>query len=397
MISHNFQFKLPVSIYFGRNSIEKLPEICKSIGSQALLVTSEDILHIAEKISNVLDNAKINYEKYFLESPEPDCDLIDSSAKKLSAKKFDFIIGVGGGSVIDMSKSLSIALTNPEPIWEYANLSYRPPKILTEKTIPVIAIPTTSGTGSEVTPYAVLSNIKKNQKGTIQQSEIFPKAAFVFPEFMISMPKELTASTGIDAFAHALESYMNISKQSPISEMLSIEAMKIIFSYLPKTIEEPNNIENRKQMAWASTLSGISIAHRGTTTAHAIAETLGSLIQIPHAHAVAITTYPVLKETLSYAKEQLAYIYEHVFQENSEHTSNENAIALVNSVYRLIDEVGLNRNLTDYISKIPTNFSDKLLETLLSYKYRPLRQHPQKFENTDLKKMIELIVYGRKI
>jgi len=86
MISHNFQFKLPVSIYFGRNSIEKLPEICKSIGSQALLVASEDILHIAEKILNVLDNAKINYEKYFLESPEPDCDLIDSSAKKLSEK-----------------------------------------------------------------------------------------------------------------------------------------------------------------------------------------------------------------------------------------------------------------------------------------------------------------------
>ena len=143
---------------------------------------------------------------------------------------------MGGGSVIDMAKSLSIALTNPEPIWEYANLSYRPPKILTEKTIPVIAIPTTSGTGSEVTPYAVLSNIKKNQKGTIQQSEIFPRAAFEFPEFMISMPKELTASTGIDAFAHALESYMNISKQSPISEMLSIEAMKIIFSlFIPLT------------------------------------------------------------------------------------------------------------------------------------------------------------------
>jgi len=392
MISHNFQFKLPVSIYFGRNSIEKLPEICKSIGSQALLVTSEDILHIAEKISNVLDNAKINYEKYFLESPEPDCDLIDSSAKKLSAKKFDFIIGVGGGSVIDMSKSLSIALTNPEPIWEYANLSYRPPKILTEKTIPVIAIPTTSGTGSEVTPYAVLSNIKKNQKGTIQQSEIFPKAAFVFPEFMISMPKELTASTGIDAFAHALESYMNISKQSPISEMLSIEAMKIIFSYLPKTIEEPNNIENRKQMAWASTLSGISIAHRGTTTAHAIAEVLGGIMKIPHSYAVAISTYPVLKETLPYAEKELALIYEHVFS-TTDGVEYENAKLFVDSVYKLIKKCGLSRNLNNDISNLPENLDNQVLEYLNNYKFRPLKQHCVEFSNGKLSKIITEIIW----
>lgn len=100
--------------------------------------------------------------------------------QKLSAKKFDFIIGVGGGSVIDMSKSLSIALTNPEPIWEYANLSYRPPKILTEKTIPVIAIPTTSGTGSEVTPYAVLSNIKKIKKEQYNNLRFFQRQHLCF-------------------------------------------------------------------------------------------------------------------------------------------------------------------------------------------------------------------------
>lgn len=391
MISHNFQFKLPVSIHFGINSIEELPEICKSIGSQALLVTSQDILHIAEKVSTVLDNAKINYEKYFLESPEPNCDLIDSSVKKLSAKKFDFIIGVGGGSVIDMSKSLSIALTNPEPIWEYANLSYRAPKTLTEKTIPVIAIPTTSGTGSEVTPYAVLSNIEKNQKGTIQQPEIFPKAAFVIPEFMISMPKELTASTGMDAFAHALESYMNISKQSPISEMVSIEAMKIIFSYLPKTIEEPNNIENRKQMAWASTLSGISIAHRGTTTAHAIEEVLGGIMKIPHSYAVAISTYPVLKETLPYAEKELALIYECVFS-TTDGVEYENAKLFVDSVYKLIKKCGLNRSLNNDISNLPENLANQVLEYLNNYKFRPLKQHCVEFSNGKLSKIITEII-----
>jgi len=394
MISNNFQFKLPVSICFGRNSIEKLPETCKKIGSNVLLVTSRDISHLAEKVSITLENAKINFEVFYLESSEPDCTLIDSSAKSIAEKKIDCIVGIGGGSVLDMTKSLSIAITNSEPIWMYANLSYREPKPIIKKPIPVISIPTTSGTGSEVTPYAVLTNSEKCQKGTIQQPEIFPKAAFIDPELLTTMPKELSASTGIDAFAHALESFINISKNSPISEFISIEAMKLIFTYLPKVMHEPENIEYRQKMAWASTLSGIAISHRGTTTAHAIAETLGGLIQIPHAHAVAIATYPVLKETLRYAKEQFAYIYEHIFQENSKHESNEKATAFVNSVYKLIDEVGLNRNLTDYISKIPTNFSDKLLETLLNYKYRPLRQHPKKFENTDLKKMIELIVHG---
>ena len=394
MVSNNFQFKLPVSIYFGRNSIEKLPETCKKIGSNVLLVTSRDISHLVEKVSITLENAKINFEVFYLESSEPDCTLIDSSAKSIAEKKIDCIVGIGGGSVLDMTKSLSIAITNSEPIWMYANLSYREPKPIIKKPIPVISIPTTSGTGSEVTPYAVLTNSEKCQKGTIQQPEIFPKYAFIDPELLTTMPKELSASTGIDAFAHALESFINISKNSPISEFISIEAMKLIFTYLPKVMHEPENIEYRQKMAWASTLSGIAISHRGTTTAHAIAETLGGLIQIPHAHAVAITTYPVLKETLPYAKEQLAYIYERVFQENAKHKSNENAAAFVNSVYKLIDEVGLNRNLTNYINKIPTNFSEKLLETLLNYKYRPLRQHPKKFESTDLKKMIEVVVYG---
>ena len=314
MISHNFQFKLPVSIHFGINSIEKLPETCKKIGSNVLLVTSRDISHLAEKVSITLENAKINFEVFYLESSEPDCTLIDSSAKSIAEKKIDCIVGIGGGSVLDMTKSLSIAITNPEPIWMYANLSYREPKPIIKKPISVISIPTTSGTGSEVTPYAVLTNSEKCQKGTIQQPEIFPKDAFIDPELLTTMPKELSASTGIDAFAHALESFINISKNSPISEFISIEAMKLIFTYLPKVMHEPENIEYRQKMAWASTLSGIAISHRGTTTAHAIAETLGGLIQIPHAHAVAITTYPVLKETLHYAKEQFAYIYEHIFQ-----------------------------------------------------------------------------------
>ena len=114
------------------------------------------------------------------------------------------------------------------------------PKPIIKKPIPVISIPTTSGTGSEVTPYAVLTNSEKCQKGTIQQPEIFPKMAIIVPEFMISMPKKLTASTGIDAFAHALESLINISKKSPISELVSYEALKIIFKNL--------NLENEEEV-----------------------------------------------------------------------------------------------------------------------------------------------------
>ena len=392
---NELHFNLPVDVNFGKDALEKIPKMCKNFKEKTLVVTSKELHHIEKQVIGLLTDQNIDYSIYYLDEPEPDCKKIDNDSKKLSDTKFDCLIGIGGGSVLDMTKSLSITLTNREPIWEFANLSYRPPKTILKKTIPIIAIPTTSGTGSEVTPYAVLSNNEKKQKGTIQQSEIFPKMAVIVPEFLISMPKKLTASTGIDAFAHALESLINISKQSPISELVSYEAMKIIFKYLPKVVNEPNNIEFRENMAWASTLAGIAIAHRGTTTTHAIAETLGGLMKIPHGEAVSISTIPVLSKTIPHQKEKFNKMFGYIFSETI-NDENDYSEEMMNRITSLITTVGMNKSLIDSQENIPEQFSKRIVDVMLDYKYRPLKQHPVIFDTESLNNIISEIVYGQR-
>jgi len=188
-----------------------------------------------------------------------------------------------------------------------------------------------------------------------------------------------------------LESLINISKKSPISELVSYESLKIIFKNLPKVIEHPKEIKFRKNMAWASTLAGIAIAHRGTTTAHAIAEVLGGITNIPHSYAVAISTIPVLRETISGSKEKLSSIYQYVFQEKDD-VENNHAELFVDSVEKLIRKCELDRKLKDDFPDISKDLPGKTLEYLKKYKFRPLKQHPIEFSDEELLEIIKKII-----
>ena len=210
-----FEINTPTKIIIGNDVIQKLPMFISSKYKKILLVSNKELDAHIKKTTNILGELFFSIKIILLENAEPSTDFIDSTAADLKKDKFDLILGIGGGSAIDMAKSLAIALVNPKPIWEYANLSNRPPSKFKNSPLPVIAVPTTSGTGSEVTPYAVLTKEDTQQKGTIQEKEIFPIAAIIDPIFLVTMPVELTAYTGLDAFAHAFESYINISKPSP--------------------------------------------------------------------------------------------------------------------------------------------------------------------------------------
>src|SRR4030095_8647174 len=223
-----FALGIPTRLYCGVDSTKSIAEVCQNLGSKPLLVTARELVQAHERILSCLDEMGCTISTVYLDSPEPTCAFIDSLAQELRPKQYDCIIGLGGGSAIDTAKSLSIALTHTDPIWLYANLPNRPPLGLKNRLLPIVAIPTTSGTGAEVTPYAVLTNSETLQKGTIQQSEIFPYAGIVDPVLTQTMPLELTAATASDAFAHALESQLNISKFSPVSDWAGREALRLI-------------------------------------------------------------------------------------------------------------------------------------------------------------------------
>jgi alcohol dehydrogenase class IV len=388
----NFEFFIPTRLYCGLDALNQLTEICQELGSRFLLVTCRDLPEAKNRILDVLDRSHFSITTFYLESPEPTCQFIDASREALKSKQFDGIIALGGGSAIDMVKALSIGLTHNQPIWMYANLSNRPPVPLEHSLLPVVAIPTTAGTGSEVTPYAVLTNSDTKQKGTIQEATIFPRTAILDPSLTQTMPLQLTAATGLDAFAHALESYINISRFSLVSEWASKEAIRLIFENLPKVYASPDDLELRSKMAWASALAGMAIAHRGTTAAHAIAEPLGALTHVPHAQSVAMCTLPVLKHTCPAISTKLRELFEATFPNNQVKSASK-AEAFVHRTEELFSTVAMNHTLKDSISlKDHDKFAESLLDHVLTYKFRPLKQHPMEFDKSELLTIIHEII-----
>ncbi len=354
-----------------------------------LLVSNKELdVHI-QKVTHVLGEILFSIKIILLDNAEPSTDLIDSTAADLKKDRFDLIIGLGGGSAIDMAKSLAIALVNPLPIWEYANLSNRPASKFKNCPLPVIAIPTTSGTGSEVTPYAVLSKLDTQQKGTIQEKEIFPKLAIIDPAFLITMPSQLTAYTGLDAFAHSFESFMNISKPSPYAEMVACQSMNLIFNNLSVVTNDGSNLESRLNMAWASNLAGIAISHRGTSTPHAIAEPLSALTKLPHAVSVALCTIPVLKRTYSDIEDKLSYLMNNI-QFPSNYTIQMDFVEKLEVLY---DSINCNKKFKD-LKDFDSSLSSELVENVLKYKYRPLLQHPVNFNESKLTEIVNEIIEG---
>jgi alcohol dehydrogenase class IV len=385
-----FELSLPTTVLCGEDVVEDLGRICADLGQTFLLVTAAGLGQAGTRVLSILESARVDVETYQQSPGEPTCALVDELARKCERSDFDTIIGLGGGSAIDLAKALSIAITNPEPIWNYCNLSNRPPSPLEHPPLGIIAIPTTSGTGSEVTPYAVMTNTETRQKGTIQERSIFPRVAFVDPSLTRSMGRQLTAATGLDAFAHALESYINIARPSVVSEWAARESLRLIFEFLPRAYDDGDDSEARQSVAWASTLGGVAIAHRGTTVGHAIAEPLGALTHLPHAISVALCTIPVLRATGGRIPERIAQLHEGVFG-SSPKAGSERAAAFLSETERLFEKLEMKKSLSA-LGVAESGLAQSLLADVLAYKFRPLAQHPVRFSEAELAAIIGEIV-----
>ncbi len=388
---HSFQLNIPTHIYAGMGESEKVKEIVAPYGQRVLVVSMRTLVRSAERFKEKIEAAGAHAEVVLLENVEPTCMHIDSLKEGLKGSGVACIIGIGGGTAIDTAKALAIALTHSNPIWDYANLSNRPPLPLVNPVLPVITIPTTSGTGSEVTPYSVLTNTYTKQKGTIQHPEIFPRIAVLDPDLTKTQPPPLTAATGVDAFIQAVESWINVSKYSPVAEWAAREAIALAYRSLPEAYSDPENVGPRLEMCWASALSGIAISHRGTTSIHAIAEPLGALTHIPHSDAVALCALPVLRHTWEHAVEKFAALCD-VLEPDRYYTKRsaykaEKAIELIGSMFKKIGMPKKKQASADL-----GEIAAELVKNVLEYKFRPLAQHPIRYNEESLAKIIEEIV-----
>ena len=273
-----FNYYMPTKIYFGKGSLSDLKGFANTFGSRAMVVIGKSgimkKLGYLDKVCNILKEKSVDFTVYDGIAPNPIDENINEAAKICKEKNIDFIIGLGGGSTIDSAKAIAITAKGDLPYWHYVT-GGTGGSITPKEALPIIAITTTSGTGTEADPFAVISKKGAREKIGIGYDIIFPKYAIVDPELTLSVPGNQTAYTGMDAFFHALESYLNVNHQ-PASDLLALESMEFVVKFLPIAVEDGSNYEAREKLAWANTAAGICESLSGCIAHHSLEHALSA-------------------------------------------------------------------------------------------------------------------------
>ena len=370
MIPDYYEFQNATKILSGKLAINNIPAELKFLNAQSPLLISDEILNKIGTVKKVKDaintDNKIKVKAEYTQVP-PDSDLkvVNKIAKIYKEQKCDSIVAVGGGSVIDTAKGVRMLLSqNKEDINELMGneiLNYG-------KHIPFIVVPTTSGTGSEVTIVAVIEDKIKNLKMEFISYFLLPDVAVLDPEMTMTLPKKATASTGIDALCHAIEAYTCIQK-NPLSDAYAISVIKIIMDNIEIAVKNGENKKARLSMANASLMAGISFSNSMVGLVHAIGHSIGAVSKVPHGDAISILLPYVMEYNFDVVKEEYAKIALYTIPEECINKSEEErAVLLIGKVKSLIkklnEETGLPKRLKDV--KINKNDFEKIAQTSIN-------------------------------
>ena len=284
-------FYRPVEVFFGKGAVEKVGEVARRFGFKAMIVTGKESAKKSgalDKVIRSLNSHGIHeYVLYNEVIPNPTDRIVNEGARIAVEEKVDFIIGLGGGSALDTAKAISIVSSNEGSVWDYVKYP-EGPRLVPYLNRPVICIPTTAGTGSEVNKYSVVTNEIRKEKLVLSHSLNYPKVAIIDPELTLTMSPELTAITGFDALTHALESLTNRAENF-MAEECSVRAIELIFKWLPVAVEEPENYEAREKLSYAAMLAGVAIDHLGVALIHAMEHPISAHYpQVAHGLGLAI-------------------------------------------------------------------------------------------------------------
>ncbi|ARK28652.1 iron-containing alcohol dehydrogenase [Halalkalibacter krulwichiae] len=344
LLSRVFSYELPTEIVFGINSIEQLSQKVRGLqGNRVLVITDPGVKDagILDKLIKQID-ADISFDTFWDIEREPDVKTIRNATEKAKEFGADLIVGIGGGSALDAAKAVAIMLNNDGDIIDYAGLNNVP-----NPSVPTICIPTTSGTGSEVTIWTVISDKDNNRKFGIGGKSIAPTMALCDPNLTTSLPGLMTAATGVDALTHALESFVNKATQ-PISQALSRESMRLIFKSLRKAVHQGDNLEARYDMLLASTIAATAFNPTRLGLAHALCMPLGAKFKVPHGIANAILLPQVMEFNIIGNPEAFKEIAE-IFGENTEGLSLYEAAELsVKAIKKLNQDAGIPAGFAEF-------------------------------------------------
>ncbi|MGQ9801866.1 MAG: iron-containing alcohol dehydrogenase [Candidatus Saccharicenans sp.] len=303
-----FNYLQPTEILFGAGRLKETGKVSARFGRRCLLVTVPSFPEFEpalRRLKSVLRKNKLEVEHFDQVVPNPTVEVISSGARVARKFRAELVIGLGGGSSIDSAKAIAVEATHKGSCWDYLYFRETQP---TERTLPIVAIPTTSGTGSHVTQVAVVTNPEERNKSALYNSRLFPRVAIVDPELMLTLPSYQTAITGFDAFCHAFESYIT-PKCSPYIEILALECLRLVAQHLPVAVKKGDSLEVREKLAWADTLAGLSIANSAVTLPHGIAMALSGLYpSVAHGQALASVYPSIMRYTYRSATKKFATV-----------------------------------------------------------------------------------------
>lgn len=271
------QFIMPKQVFYGENALSDAAPYIASFGKKALIVTDGVMVKLGniKKVTEILDKSETAYVIFDGVTGEPTDVMISEGLKVWNTENCDFLIAVGGGSPIDATKAIGAIATNGGEINDYLG------KVITIPTPPMVAIPTTSGTGSEATQFTIITNTEKDIKMLLKGAVLMPDLAIDDPGFTLTAPPSVTAATGLDALCHATESYTS-RKAQPMTDDLAISAIKRIFEYLPAAYKDGSNVKAREEMSLAALEAGVAFNNASVTIIHGMSRPIGALFHVPH-------------------------------------------------------------------------------------------------------------------
>ena len=370
-LSQTFTVTQPTQIQFGAGAISNLATTVKEFnGSNVFLVVDPGLVKagLIKPITAPLKKAKIPFTVYDKIDPEPGLKLADNGKKIAKKAGCDCVVGVGGGSAMDVAKAIAILLTNGGKAVDYLGLG-----LIKKPGVPKIMVPTSSGTGAEVTFTAVFINEKTGSKGGMNGDPLYPDAAILDPELTISLPAHVTAFTGIDALTHALEAYTSTQAHT-ISEMYSLEAISLIADNLPAAYANGGNLEARSAMLMGSLLGGKALATAGVGLVHAMAYPMGGMFGIPHGLANAVLLPYVIEYNLIGDLEKFAILARVLGQNTDDLTLRESASLCVDALFNLNEDVGIPATIKDL--DIPFDSIPEMAKIALTVT-RPVENNPR--------------------
>ncbi|WP_432736916.1 iron-containing alcohol dehydrogenase [Maridesulfovibrio sp. FT414] len=342
----NFQIFIPTRIVFGPGKLAELGVMSLPKGKKAMVVIGQSGAMIKngylDKVQAALARQDVSTVVFDNISPNPKSDQVDEAAKTAREKGVDFIVALGGGSTIDASKAIALLTSNPGRCWDYIQSGSGGGVRAENPAIPLIAIPTTAGTGTEADQWAVINKSDGKEKISLGNDSTFPAISIVDPELMVSVPPRMTAYTGIDAFFHAVETFVSTEHQ-PISDMLALEAVHLISNYLPMAIVEGENIEARTVMAWASTAAGMCETLSRCISQHSLEHALSAKYpDLPHGLGLAKLSVPYFKRLIPAAPERFEDLAMAMGYDTQAFDENMRATVFLEGLRSLLERAGFN-------------------------------------------------------